>query len=465
MGKPRRTLQQCQEYADSRGGKCLAAAYVNENGKLHWRCEGGHEWMATAASTIRAKCWCPRCASALSGLRKRKTLDDCRTLASSKGGACLSKKYTNSKSKLRWRCLCGNAWYATYNTVQNGHWCRHCANLRKQRANHLGIEKMHALAAQRHGKCESTHYENTNSILDWACSAGHRFPARVSNVIAGSWCPSCTGELSNGSGLSEHLCRSIFENLYRAQFPRCRPDWLRSESGARMELDGYNEELAIAFEYQGIQHYGPVIKFKSDHTRHAALQNRDEQKAMACAHRKITLVAVPYTVGKGKLEIFIRNELQRHGKALASWRQLPELDLWLPGVRMDTRLADVKLRGLHLGLACISSTYLLHDTPLLWCCQSCGHEFPFRPDRLDKVASPCKKCRMVAEQKARRERMLWKIHSLLDSRGEKLTSRDYDGQSTRLDIECSGGHTWQTTWASLRHGTECPECRFSESKY
>lgn len=458
MGKPRRTLQQCRDYAKYMGGECLATIYINEDDKLTWRCGHGHEWAASAASTVRAKSWCRRCRSAASALKKRKTLNDCRRLAAARGGICLSRKYIDSKSKLRWRCSCGNAWNATYNTVHNGHWCRCCANLRKRRTNHLGIEKMRLLAAERHGECLSEHYDNVSSELEWECSEGHRFLARASNVIAGSWCPSCTAGLSNRGGLSEHLCRAIFEYLYASPFPRRRPDWLRSESGALMELDGYNEERAIAFEYQGIQHYEPVKKFKSDHARLAALQNRDEHKAIICALKQTTLVTVPYTVGRNRLEEFIRNELRRLGRGLPSWELLPELDLWLPAVRIDARLTQAKQRGVPSRLTCLSSTYLFHDTPLQWRCQVCGHEFPFRPDRLGKVAAPCKRCRGVAELKARQQLMLNKIRSLLESRGEKLISGDYDGQCTILDIECSRGHIWQTTWASLRHGTRCPVC-------
>lgn len=34
MGRPKRTLEQCQEYARSREGECAAKNYINEDGKL-----------------------------------------------------------------------------------------------------------------------------------------------------------------------------------------------------------------------------------------------------------------------------------------------------------------------------------------------------------------------------------------------------------------------------------------------
>ena len=48
-----------------------------------------------------------------------------------------------------------------------------------------------------------------------------------------------------GIGISEKICRKYFEYLFNKPFNRIRPSWL-----SELELDGYNEELNIAFEYQ-----------------------------------------------------------------------------------------------------------------------------------------------------------------------------------------------------------------------
>lgn len=49
--------------------------------------------------------------------------------------------------------------------------------------------------------------------------------------------------------------------------------------GHRMELDVYIEDLRIAFEYQGEQHYKPI--YWTD-TNFQELQKRDEEKRRAC---------------------------------------------------------------------------------------------------------------------------------------------------------------------------------------
>ena len=47
--------------AKERGGECLSRSYKNNRSRLRWRCQKGHEWVATAAN-IRRGSWCPACA-------------------------------------------------------------------------------------------------------------------------------------------------------------------------------------------------------------------------------------------------------------------------------------------------------------------------------------------------------------------------------------------------------------------
>jgi len=60
-GTMRLSLDDMQALAKERGGKCLSEFYVNNKTKLLWKCASGHQWEA-APNSIKRGNWCPTCA-------------------------------------------------------------------------------------------------------------------------------------------------------------------------------------------------------------------------------------------------------------------------------------------------------------------------------------------------------------------------------------------------------------------
>lgn len=79
------------------------------------------------------------------------------------------------------------------------------------------------------------------------------------------------------------LCSEI--PLKEEPIENYRPAWLHG-----MELDLYFERSAVAFEFQGDQHYEAGIF--GDHEKLRAQRNRDQWKAMICKKAKIHLAHV-----------------------------------------------------------------------------------------------------------------------------------------------------------------------------
>lgn len=55
----------------------------------------------------------------------------------------------------------------------------------------------------------------------------------------------------------EKKTREVLETKLGKKFVSVRPDWLRGEKGANLEIDGWCEELNLGFEYNGLQHLKP----------------------------------------------------------------------------------------------------------------------------------------------------------------------------------------------------------------
>lgn len=61
-----------------------------------------------------------------------------------------------------------------------------------------------------------------------------------------------------------------------------RPDWLIGSKGERLELDFYIEDLNIAIEVQGKQHYEYTPRFHASYQAFQAQQERDIAKRAGC---------------------------------------------------------------------------------------------------------------------------------------------------------------------------------------
>ena len=83
---------------------------------------------------------------------------------------------------------------------------------------------------------------------------------------------------------NQRLLHATIEQIFQTSFQRnVRPDWLISPDGNKMELDGYSEQLQIAFEYNGEQHYNKKHMFYRE--SHDALKKADLRKSRNCSNR------------------------------------------------------------------------------------------------------------------------------------------------------------------------------------
>jgi hypothetical protein len=112
------------------------------------------------------------------------------------------------------------------------------------------VRKIDQYAQDRGGRCWMSISLNERALFE--CEQGHLwFGTPVSMIHGKTWCPECA------SGTSERICRRLFEFIFpNHRFAKERPKWLTNpDTNRSLELDGYCDDLKMAFEYQGIQHY------------------------------------------------------------------------------------------------------------------------------------------------------------------------------------------------------------------
>lgn len=181
-----RLLEQAQVLAKLRGGECLSNSVPAVKVKIKWKCQCGYIWDAPL-DRIKIGQWCPKCAGNVTS-----TLEEYQAIAMSRGGQCLSAKYVNADTKLRWRCTQGHEWEARAINVKRGDWCKRCWASKNADKTPLSISIMQETARRRGGECLSDHYVNANTKLDWKCALGHVWSAKPGKIRFGSWCPQCS---------------------------------------------------------------------------------------------------------------------------------------------------------------------------------------------------------------------------------------------------------------------------------
>lgn len=115
------------------------------------------------------------------------------------------------------------------------------------------------------------------------------------------------------SSLGERHCVEFMELLFGgSKFPKIRPQWLKNvkhNTGRNLELDGYCEELAIAIEYNGIQHYVWPNFTGMTKEEFEKQRERDQLKVEVCIKRNICLIRIPYTVPLERIPLAIYAKL------------------------------------------------------------------------------------------------------------------------------------------------------------
>lgn len=114
-------------------------------------------------------------------------------------------------------------------------------------------------------------------------------------------------------------------SLPHMSFTKQRPSWLTNANGDRLELDGYCEDVMVAFEFQDEYHFDPNHIFhKKAPGGYAKRVADDKAKVEQCAAHGVKLVVVPYSeMAPSKLVRFCERALTDLGIMYDTPRTVP----------------------------------------------------------------------------------------------------------------------------------------------
>ncbi len=305
------------------------------------------------------------------------------------------------------------------------------------------INDVQKCAKIREFKLHGTEYKGTKHKYALECPFGHTWNGSFEGLKEGKGCPDCAG--SNG----ERLAKSILESMFEMRFPKKKPSWLLDLTGKRLELDGYNKEAKMAFEYQGIQHYkGYGIYKKIDMKKR---QKDDKSKANACKKYGVKLIVIPYFKKLDNLESIIKSVEQCVKKSgletPKDWDKRKE-NYSFYGYCPD--LKELQKIALSKGGKCLSKYYLNARTLLEFTCSK-GHTFEIHANSV-RGGNWCWECG------GSHPLNIDIVKELASKRGEICLSDTYINQRHKITFVCAQNHQYICTTKNYKKGRGCPEC-------
>ncbi len=230
---------------------------------------------------------------------KKYTLQHLQQHAEIFGGKCSSISYSTPTRKYIWVCKLGHKWAARWKVIKyDNTWCPVCAKNSKP-----DIKELQCFAINNQGFLLSSVYVKCEDKLLWQCKAGHKWKACWDNIKQGRWCPKCS------TFKTELQVKTIFEETLNIVFNKHRFYYDIGNKHRYYEVDGYNEEYKIAFEYNGYQHYIYPNRFHKTQNIFYELQQRDIDKRNYCAKLGIHVITIPHTESTN-LKQYIEREIK-----------------------------------------------------------------------------------------------------------------------------------------------------------
>lgn len=435
-------LEMARKIAQERGGELISEEYINSITKLKLRDKLGNFFMMSFNSLLSGK-WSPY--EAKRAKDPEYHLEELIKIAESKGGKLLSTEYKGAKNKLKFADSQGREFWSRSDQIKEGNWSPFERGLGFN--NEYYINELKEIAEKRGGKIISTQYINSRTKLEFEDRNGERFWATAHSIKKGVWSP------FEGLGISEEITRQCLEYIFEQKFIKTRSILTRNGKQP-LELDGYNQILNIAFEYQGEQHYDvkSIISFvKNKDEVFKRIQKNDKEKIDLCNKKNIILIAIKYFPKKLKENEYFKyilDEIQNHKDYLILEKYIKNINSnnfiinYTKIPNSNDKIIEIEKLAKNKGGKLISKKYINNQTKL---------EFENEKGiRFFKTYSQILKGGWYKESRRYGEEYYIKrITKLAKIKGGKLISTKCENRNSILELEDANNNRFFRTYNAL----------------
>lgn len=448
--RQKRSYLEMKNIAEKKGGKLISPKFINIHSKLEFEDSLGYRFFMNGNSVKSGK-WSPYEAKRVKDPEYH--MKELRIIAEKRGGKLISKEYLGGKNKMEFQDSEGRIFYARSDQIKRGQWSPFEKGIGF--SNEYYINELKNIAKKRGGKLISTKYINSRTKLEFEDRNGEKFWATSSSIKKGFWSP------FEGTGISEEITRQCLEYIFNKKFLKTRKVLIR-EGKMPLELDGYNEALNIAFEYQGEQHYHKEKSIISNRINkeylYKKINKHDEEKRELCKKKNIVLIAVkffPKNIKENEFLEYILNTLRNHKDYSIFKNYIKHTDLdkfninYTKIPNCQNKLKEIEKIVKNQGGELISKKYINNLTKLELKNED-GITFFKTYSQLIK-GSWYNKSRKYGETY-----YLTKIREIAEHKGGKLISSQCENRTSLLEMEDSKQRRFFRTYDSIIQGLWSP---------
>tara|TARA_B100000780_G_scaffold268149_1_gene225837 strand:+ start:364 stop:1797 length:1434 start_codon:yes stop_codon:yes gene_type:complete len=308
-------------------------------------------------------------------------------------------------------------------------------------------------------------FENARFKHNWKCKyEKHEFPRKFEQILSDiknkkSPCKSCSKD-----NTLEDRARYCFETIFNKQFPKKYPKWLHLNKGDPKELDGYNEELRLAFEYDGAQHYDENNYFNKTSQDFKDLEFRDRLKDFRCKEQGIELIRIMYDECFVSNPTIILDKIPNKLKSKIRNRDIDFGNYTMPSNRL--LIFEIKEYAIKRGGKC-KSTKINEKSEVDLYCPIHKYTWSQKPKLVLSRESWCKHCgnlQTAAKQKQiPTEDELKEIGKKLKSTYQSSAGLDADNRYLWKCGEDKNHFPFKKNYSEMKKAYEnkkcpCPEC-------
>lgn len=237
----------------------------------------------------------------------------------------------------------------------------------------LKLEEVKSRLEKRNLILLENEYIGQTIKMKMKCKQGHTFELSLKNVEGGCGCQICN------TFISEKICRKYMEIMFGKPFNKIRPDFLKMPNGYNLELDGYNDELKISFEYNGKHHYEQLGYYHDDDESFQKRLDYDAHKYKKCSENGINIIIVPYTVSMDNMQSYIISECDKLNINIPNRTLINYIDLDINNTNPNVEKLDKILKSLNITRI---SSYFGDRKNIKVRCDTCSSEYEKTPKAL-----------------------------------------------------------------------------------